>query len=527
MYDASEKYYKLAAELRPMLPWPNNSLGLLYLRLGREKEAREVLDKAFKVDEFNVRVSNSLKVLRHLEKYETLQTEHFELRFDPLRDKRLAHLMAKYMESIYADLGEKFEYRPEGRILVELFNNHEMFSGRTVALPDLHTIAACTGRVMAMVSPSGEGMRKPFNWVRVLRHELVHIFNLEQTRFQLPHWFTEGLAVINEGFPRPQPWNQMLRQRVPAGDIMNLDNIDLGFIRPKSPADWHMAYCQSQLYVEFMKSKYGAHTIGGMLAAYRDGLDTAAAIVKVCKVDKKVFEEGYRAYLDEVVKSLHGRPTEKALSFSQLQRLHETEPENLDAAARLSEQYLIRKMKKEARQLVEAVLAKQERQPVACYVKARLLMEGGQDEEAQKLLEVALDRENPEPKIVQALGKLYFEFKDFGKAAEVYELAHKSEPYESRWLVELVRVYTQAGDTAKRIDTLIKLVPTDADDIDTRKRLAQLLLDAKRYAEAERYARESLEIDVRDGESQETLDKALRGQNKTKEADEMRKLLGY
>ena len=78
-----------------------------------------------------------------------------------------------------------------------------MFSGRVVALPDLHTIGACTGRMVAMVSPHGRGVRKPFNWGRVLRHELVHIFNLEQTNFLVPHWLTEGLAVSNEGFPRP------------------------------------------------------------------------------------------------------------------------------------------------------------------------------------------------------------------------------------------------------------------------------------------------------------------------------------
>ena len=33
----------------------------------------------------------------------------------------------------------------------------------------------------------------------MIRHELVHIFNLEQTKFQVPHWFTEGLAVRYEG----------------------------------------------------------------------------------------------------------------------------------------------------------------------------------------------------------------------------------------------------------------------------------------------------------------------------------------
>jgi len=43
----------------------------------------------------------------------------------------------------------------------------------------------------------------------------VHIFNLEQTNFLLPHWYTEGLAVVNEGYPRPQIWNQLLVERVP------------------------------------------------------------------------------------------------------------------------------------------------------------------------------------------------------------------------------------------------------------------------------------------------------------------------
>src|SRR5205085_2543492 len=148
--------------------------------------------------------------------------------------------MLPYLEDIYAKLAEKFSYRPPERILIELFNNHEMFSGRLVALPDLHTIGASTGRIVALVSPNGRDIRRPFNWARVLRHELVHVFNLEQTRFQTPHWLTEGLAVMQEGYPRPQLWNELLAERVPDGPLMTLDNIDLGFIRPKSPLDWHM-----------------------------------------------------------------------------------------------------------------------------------------------------------------------------------------------------------------------------------------------------------------------------------------------
>jgi tetratricopeptide (TPR) repeat protein len=525
LFEAAEKYYRAAIAERPLLPWPHNSLGLLYMRLGREKEAHDILTKAFQADEFNVRVSNSLRVLRHLEKYQTLKTAHFELRFDPENDPRLARYMASYLEEIYADLAAKFDYRPPGPILIEVFNNHDMFSGRVVNLPDLHTIGACTGRVMAIVSPNARGLRKPFNWGRVLRHELVHIFNLEQTHFQVPHWLTEGLAVINEGFPRPQTWNHLLRERVPADELMNLDTIDLGFIRPRSPLDWHMAYCQSQLYVEYLKSKYGPTAVGELLAAYRDGLATGPAIARVCHVDKQTFEQGYHDYLREVVKTIQGRPVEKKMTYSQLQKAHEETPDNDEVAARLAEQYLLRRDMKEARKLVEAVLAKKPAHPLASYVKAKLLREAGDDEAALKLLEAALDKLDPEPKVLQALGALYYEARDFARAAEVYELAHKVEPYESRWLVELVRVYTQMGDKAKRIETLIQLVPTDADDLDQRKRLAEMLLEAGRHAEAARYARQALEIDVRDVEARECLEKALLAQNKTEEAEKLQKLL--
>jgi tetratricopeptide (TPR) repeat protein len=524
-FETAEKYYKQAIALRPMLPWPQNSLGLLYMRLGREKEALEILGKAFKADEFNVRVANSLKVLHHLEKYETLNTDHFRLRFDPQNDRRLARYMAPYLEEIYADLAKQFDYRPEKPILVEVFNSHEMFSGRTVALPDLHTIGASTGRIVAMASPYGKGIRRPFNWARVLRHELVHIFNLEQTHFQVPHWLTEGLAVTNEGFPRPQQWVVLLRQRVQADHLMNLDDIDLGFIRPQSALDWQMAYCQSQLYVEYLSTKYGPRSIGELLAAYRDGLNTDSAIAKVCRVDKKTFEQAYRTYLDDVLKETQGRSVAKAMTYSQLQKAHETEPDNLDVTARLAEQYLLRRERKEARKLAEEVLAKQATHPLASYVKARLLQDAGEEESVRTLLEAALDRQNPEPKVLQALGKLYFEARDFSKAADVYELGHRAEPYEPKWMIELVRVYAHSGDKAKQIDMLEKLVPTDADDLDQRKRLARMLLEAKRYPEAERYAREALEIDIRDAEAFEFLQKALVAQMKTGEVERLRKIL--
>jgi tetratricopeptide (TPR) repeat protein len=80
LFDEAEKYFQLSIKHNPKIPWAHNGLGILYMRLGQEDEARKVLEPAFKADKYNVRVFNTLQVLDHLEKYSTLKTEHFHLR---------------------------------------------------------------------------------------------------------------------------------------------------------------------------------------------------------------------------------------------------------------------------------------------------------------------------------------------------------------------------------------------------------------------------------------------------------------
>lgn len=528
-YDLAEAGYQKAAKLRPELSGPQNGLGMLYMRLGKEKEAAELLEKGFKADRFNVRVSNMRKVLRHLEEYQDLTTKHFVIKHDPKRDAVLARYMADYLETIYEDLARKFDYRPQGPILIELFRNHDMFSGRTVALPDLHTIGACTGRVVTMVSPNektskGEPARKPFNWARVIRHEVVHIFNLAQTNYLVPHWFTEGLAVSNEGFPRPPTWNQLLLERVDTNRLLTLDTIDLGFIRPRDPLEWQQAYCQAQLYVEYLEKKFGDKAVGQMLAAFARGKSTAEALQEVTKQDKASFEKGYRAYLEEVVQQLRGnRPVQKRRTLEQLQAEYKKDPRNADVAAELALR-LVTTRRSEARKLAEEALERKKTHPKALYVLALLARRAADTKQERAYLEKGLDKENPEPLVLKALGKLYYDANDFDRAADVLELWRKQDPQDREVLAELARVYAQTKEPKKQISVLKDLVPLDADDFDRRLRLARLLAEQGDFEEAEKYARQALEIDVTSKEARQVLMKALERQKKDKERMRLQKL---
>jgi tetratricopeptide (TPR) repeat protein len=530
IYGDAEVYFQKSIELRDQLATAKTGLGMLYLRLGKEKEARALLEQAFKGDTFNVRVSNSLKVLRHLEKYETINTPHYDLRYDPKQDKLLAEFLAEYLEAVHAQLAQDFGYEPPGRTLVELFNNHEMFSGRTVGLPDLHTIGACTGKVVTIASPKGKGLAKPFNWGRVVRHELVHIFNLAQTDFLCPHWLTEGLAVRNEGGNRPPLWSSVLRDRFEKNDLLNLDNIMLAFVRPRNQEEWALAYCQSHLYVEYLIKTHGIGAIGPMLNAYRDGLDTAAAIQKVCKVDKDAFEKGYKAYVTGVVKAIPSggkkAEAEKPMTLAELEKAHDKDPDDLDVAARLADQYSRRRRAADARKLAERVLKEKPGHPVASIVKARLLTQAGDEDGSREAIEAASKANPDDPRLLAALGRMAMESKDWTKAAELLEKGRKLAPVDGDWLPLLIEIYTKVEDADKLTDVLKEQVGNDPDDLKSRIKLAKLLSAAKQFVEAEDVARDATRIDVTDAEAQAALLEALDGQKKTKEAEELRKKFG-
>jgi Tfp pilus assembly protein PilF len=401
-----------------------------------------------------------------------------------------------------------------------------MFSGRIIGVPDLYTIGACTGRTMALVSPQGKGVSKPFNWGRVVRHELVHIFNLEQTEFQVPHWLTEGLAVRNEGYPRAPQWDRLLKDRAAEEALHTLSTINLGFIRPRSPGDRPLAYVQSLLYVEYLTDRFGKDFDRKMLAAYKDGLDTPAALRRVCGVEPAAIEAGYREHVQAIIKAVPGKPAEKAVAFSKLQEANAKNPDDADTAAKLAEQLLRRKKAAEARKLADGVLAKQPNHPLANLVKAKLMLAAGDDAAARKLLEAGAAGDPPNPRLLLELGKMLFEAKEFDKAAEVFERGRSADPLEGDWLEQLAKTYAHTGRKEKQTATLKALADEDPDDLTVRVRLAKLLYEAKDYAGAEQVARDGLFIDVNEPELRAALLQSLALQKKDAEEERMRKLLG-
>lgn len=514
-HDVAEPLFKQAILLMPQISEPKTALGQLYMQTGRMDDARKLLDEAFKADPYHVRVSNMRKVLKVLDDYDTITTEHFVIRSDSKLDRLLARYMAEYLEEVYPELTKLYGFEPEQRTQIELYNTakglsaHQWFSARMVGLPWVQTIGASTGVIIAMTSPSS--MEEPLNWARVMKHEFVHILTLQQTHFNIPHWYTEALAVRSEGYPRPVQWNKLLLERVPKRDLKNLDNLSMGFIRAGNQENWNFAYCQSVLYAEYMVARFGEPSLAKLLDAYRRNRTTDEAIPEVFGVQKVDFEKGYLEYLDKVVAEIRQTDDDPELKPNQIEKNYEKNKKDPQAAAEYALLMLLIKKREEARKIAGEVLKDHPEQVIAAYVAGALLLRDEKPREALDVLERALNRERPDRRVLDLAMRSHLRLKESAAALELCELGKKHFPYHSDWWKGTAAAARLSGDVEKREEALTILTRIEADDPAPRKALAEMALDRQDFETAYKFARMTLHIDVLDSEVHRILGQSLRG----------------
>lgn len=519
-YPQAAEHYAEAFRRMPKLLHVRGRHGLVLMRLGEEPAAAKLLEASFEEDPFNVRVKNMLEVLDVLQGYAVLETEHFVIRFDRGQDELLAKAMAEYLENdVYPEVVAKLGFKPEGKSLFEVFSRakntrgHGWFSARMVGLPFIGTVGACGGKIVAMTSPND--MPKKFHWGRVVKHEFVHVVNLQQTNFNIPHWFTEGIAVQLEGLPRPTEWNQLLAQRTADDKLFTLANINYGFIRPGSGDDWTLAYCQAELYCDYLTKRFGEGAIARLLSAYRDNLTTVAALEREFKTSLADFEAGYRKFIDEELQRAGVKGKERDESKRSLAELEEAvikSPQDASLQAQLALGQLEAKNAAAARKAALAAQKLEAQQPLAAYVLARLQVSIGDHDAARALLVAAHDAKQPDERVVSLLASLEFAREDFSATEKLYQLGLTHFAPRDKWLKALAKLHLKTKDDAKLAVVLEELALLDSDNATMRKKLAQLAAAREDWPAAERWAKDALLIDVADAPSHAQMAEALANQ---------------
>ena len=336
---AKHRQYGDAAEIleeavarRPSWSPPLIELGLLEMQSGRDDRALDALQKVAELDPFNERATFSLRLLEELAAFESLESEHFVIRYLPGVDEVVARMMPEALDRMHEDVAGRFGHVPANRTVIEVMPDHEFFSVRITGMPWIHTIAACTGPVIAMEVPREGAPSKHlglFDWLEVLRHEYTHTITLDQTRNRIPHWLTEAASVSMETRPRDYQTATMLALALRQGELFDMDGINWAFVRPKKPTDRPMAYAQGAWMVEFMNERWGEDALVELLGHYFAGRPEREAMPAALGISTEQFHADFLVWAEGQARDW-GFFAEPTLDQLKLQSL-EQDPEYADA----------------------------------------------------------------------------------------------------------------------------------------------------------------------------------------------------
>ena len=281
----------------------HSDLGINLMRLGEEDEPKQQLELAYNNGQTDAATSNSIKLLESYKNFVTYRDDTTILRLNKNEADLLKPYFEEQLHKAIATYTKKYKIALTGPVQLEVYPDHEDFAVRTMGMPGLGALGVTFGQVVAMDSPSG---RKPgdFNWGATMWHEMSHVFILTATNFRVPRWFTEGLAVHEEGQADPE-WANRLTPEIVAVihdlKLLPVAKMDQGFIFPEYPEQVLVSYYQAGTIVDYISEKWGNDAVLGMVHSFAERKATPEAIQDNLHVSPEEFDKQYAAWLDKKV----------------------------------------------------------------------------------------------------------------------------------------------------------------------------------------------------------------------------------
>lgn len=474
-YIPAEALLRRAIDRSPNWPAPRLELGLLLMQSGDLENARLELAQAQRLDPFHQRVNNQLRLAEKLlGVYETIETEHFIIRYLPGIDEVLARDMPGPLEEMYDEITAVFQHRPANKTQIDLMPDQSSFAVRITGMPHIWTIAAATGDVVAITPPrSGPDQADPYNWVNVMRHEYVHTVTLAQTRNRVPHWFTEACAVSAETTGRTYDTCQLLAWALHNNKLFDYDKINWGFIRPQTERDRPLAYAQADWMLEFIATRWSHQAIVDLLALYREGVSDTAALQDVTGYTAVQFMDAFRTWAAGQV-----------ITWGMDPRTTST-----DAAAVLAADG----KDTSTGELIDLLATHDNDHPDLLKLIAQRIVESGDPDQARRWLDRYAQARPVDPWPHRALVQLAFDLDRPEEALGSLQALERSDNYTSVWSRQLAELHRDAGrlDAAQRsIERALHCEPYNA----SHRELAATIALQRRDLAAAAFQVESLEI---------------------------------
>jgi tetratricopeptide (TPR) repeat protein len=369
-----------AIKLRPDHFEAMSGVGLGYLRLGKEKEGLEWLEKSFKGDEYNVRTFNTLELFEKTipREYTFTTTKSFRIRYHKDEQKLLARYLEPTLERAFADMVRRYGFTPKTPVVLELYADAQDYAIRTVGLPSLGALGVCFGQVITAMSPSNGDI----NWGMVLWHELAHVFAIQLSNSRVPRWFTEGLSEYETLVARPE-WRREndadLYGAVVEGTLPSVVELNYRFMSGDN-SQVVVAYYLSAVTLEYIVATYGFPKVVEALKLFGQGKETPEVVPAITGRTVAQFDADFRAYLQVRLapyKGTYRLPTDGLDDVTALEIAADAKPKDALARARLALGHFYQGDAAATEAAATAALKLDRKQPIARYLMAEVTLRSG------------------------------------------------------------------------------------------------------------------------------------------------------
>jgi tetratricopeptide (TPR) repeat protein len=323
---------KKALALDPNSARAHADLGLELLRVGDEAAARVELEAAYKGDPYysSLVTKNLLAMLDKVDTFVTVQEGNVTMRFDPEEAGVMREQAVPLAREALDTLSRKWNFKPDGPVLIEMFPVHDDFAVRTLGIPGmLYALGVCFGNVVALDSPHA---RPPgeYNWQPTLWHELAHVITLGMSNNRIPRWLSEGISQWEEKRARPEwGWEMEVSfaHALEQGKSIKIADIQEALSDPKLAS---LAYYQASLVAEHIAETYGEPALQKLVRSYSSGINDEQAFKEALGQTVAQVQTSFDAAIDKkyaTIRNALKRPKfEGAPELDDLKKMAESDP---------------------------------------------------------------------------------------------------------------------------------------------------------------------------------------------------------
>ena len=473
-FTEAEQMLRAAIEIDARDPHGQFQLALNLLRLGKDEEARDHLEKTFELDPYNVHAFNLLEVADEMKTFTTLTDSLWRLQLPPLEADILAEPMRNLLTEATTLYETKYDIRLERPVTVQMFRDHDAFMVRSTGLPgSAGHLGICFGRLITMDSPRARPTGAT-NWRQVIWHEFVHVITLQKTRNRMPRWLSEGISVYEETELEPA-WGQRLDpafREIVADGYPNLADLERYFIRPATLNELMFGYFSAGEFIHFYIASYGFDALRASLDRIADGTTASEALIASASTTSGRIVAAFNAHMEQRCAPLQNLSDHDAV----LQGPYARAIQEGDRAARKGDSGEATRAYRRADALFPDAMG--EGAPLRRLL--RLYEKTASPDSLETILTQIVESSPVAWKEARRLAHLSAEREDWASASKAIARAFAVAPFHAGVLTDRARYAQATGHLTAAAEDYRRLIAVDpARQTEHRLQLARVLRDAR------------------------------------------------